>query len=488
MKKTFRPQSLSVLLAAGLVMTSCSQQPSQEIDTESSVEQTVQETTEETAAPFTPVELTEDYSGPVLGIENWHLEQEDLSWGSMTAINVFVINDDTGMEIASYGGLGGVPDAYLTDLNADGQPELVCNSSWGSEHEIYHNTCIFRSNDGIIEIAYPCYGDLEDSSFTATYPYVAEVLGVDINVRNSGDYSDSYDPETDRILLVNSVDSTEYEIGYECLQFSQYIVEDPAESGDGGSLPSDDIDIVYETAEPVVTDISETEKAVTFLRDGMEIEGKLFLPEGDGPFPVIVLSCGLMQPYSDYEEEAQRFADNGYAAVVFSFIDYSDPDGEVPAPDEFGTVFLSETRDLYAVMDSLDLLPEVDSGNVYLWGHSFGGFVSAFAGCDRASGISGLILVEPSLVIGEELPVTYEDGSRANLRIYDLLGTCELDTAIYMGTHDGYGDDPHSFDQAIGIMPSCELVIIDGADHFFEGEYGEAMVDDACGKIASWNA
>ena len=31
-----------------------------------------------------------------------------------------------------------------------------------------------------------------------------------------------------------------------------------------------------------------------------------------------------------------------------------------------------------------------------------------------------------------------------------------------------------------------ELVIIDGADHFFEGEYGEEMVEDACDKIASW--
>ena len=98
----------------------------------------------------------------------------------------------------------------------------------------------------------------------------------------------------------------------------------------------------------------------------------------------------------------------------------------------------------------------------------------------------GLILVEPAIVIGEELQVAYEDGSCETLRIYDMLESCGLDTVIYMGTHDGYGEDPTSFDQVLEIMPSSELVIIDGADHFFEGEYGEMMVDDACAKIASW--
>ncbi len=203
---------------------------------------------------------------------------------------------------------------------------------------------------------------------------------------------------------------------------------------------SDTVDISYSTAEPVISDISDTVKEITFYRDGMEIEGKLYLPEGDGPFPVIILCCGLMQPYSDYEADAQGFADNGYAAVVFSFIGYSDPNGENPT--NYGKVFLSETRDLYAVMDSLEYLPEVDSDCAYLWGHSFGGLVAAFTGCERTSEVMGLILVEPAIIYGEELAVTYEDGFTETLRIYSLLKTCELDTVIYMGTHGARG---HAF-------------------------------------------
>ena len=481
MKKTLFMPSVAIL-AMCLAMTSCSQAVTEEVVPASLPEESVTETTVE---PFEPILITEDYDGPILGVENWHIEYEDLSWGSIAAINTYLIDDDTGKKFAAYGGLQDELCAYLADLNGDGEPELVCNGAWGSETDFRNHTCIYRLNDGIIEIAFPCYGNLENSSFVETYPDVAADLGIDINSNNFTDYCDKFDPEKNSILLINLADGSEYEISYDCLKFSQYITEGLAENGDEELLPSDDIDIDYETAAPLVTDISDTEKAVTFYRDGMEIEGKVYLPEGDGPFPVIVLSCGLLQPYTDYEADAQRFADNGYAAVAFSFIDYSDPDAEQPS--DYGQVFLSETRDLYAVMDSLEYLPEVDCDCVYLWGHSMGGLVAAFAGCDRASEVMGLILVEPAIVIGEELQVAYEDGSCETLRIYDLLESCGLDTVIYMGTHDGYGEDPTSFDQVLEVMPSAELVIIDGADHFFEGEYGQQMVEDACEKITSWS-
>ena len=481
MNRTIRSRSLATLLVAGLLMAACTQQPVEETTTESSVESTV----EETVSAFAPIEITEDYSGSILGVENWHIETEDLSYGSIDYTNVFLINDDTGIAFVAYGGVTDEIGAYITDLNGDGEIEVVCNTNMGAESDMHSYTCVFRSNNGNIEIAYPCYGDLNDNPMGENYPSIAEEFGLDITASNYSDYSDRYEPATNEIMLTNRADGTEYEITYEYLQFTSFMSDVEAEEGTG---PSDDIDIEYETAEPIVTDISDTEKEVTFYRDGMEIEGKLYLPEGEGPFPVIVMSCGLMQPYTDYEAEAQAFAANGYATVAFSFIDYSNPYGLAPDPTEMGTVFLSEMRDLYAVMDSLSCLPGIDSENVYLWGHSFGGLTAAYAGCDRGSEVNGLILVEPALVIGEELPVEYEDGSSATLRIYDLLGSCELDTVIYMGTHDGYGMDPTSFDAVLAIMPSAELVIIDGADHYFEDEYGLQMVEDASDKITGWNS
>ena len=479
MKKTILLPSAAIL-AMCIFMTSCSQPATEEVPA-SLPEESVIETT---AEPLEPIEITEDYEGAVLGVENWHMETEDLSWGSVAYINIYLIDDDTGKAFAAFGGLADEVCAFLTDLNSDGGYEVVCNTNMGTTSEMLSYTCIFRLNDGVIEIAYPCYGDLENSSFNTMYPTVAKKLDLDINSLNCNDYCDKYDFGTDKILLVDLVNNAEYEITYDCLDFCPYALPDTDETGQTEQTPSDEIDIIYETADPVITDISDTVKQITFYRNGMEIEGKLYLPEGDGPFPVIVLSCGLMQPYEDYEADAQGFADSGYAAVVFSFIDYSDPNGEQPS--DYGAVFLSETADLYAVMDSLDSLPGIDTDNVYLWGHSLGGLIAAFAGCNRGSEVKGMLLVEPAIVIGEELAVTYEDGTCETLRIYDLLADCDLNTVIYMGTHDGYGEDPTSFDQVLEVLPSGELVIVEGADHFFEGEYGEMMVEDACEKIASW--
>ena len=471
MKKSLLTLSVTTL-AMCLVMTSCSQAPTEEV-TSSSSEESITETTVE---PFEPILITEDYDGPILGVENWHIESHAY-WNSF-------INDDTEEEFAY---ATGNDEYYLADLNGDGDPELVFNEKWGLNNG-YH-TRVYKLEDGVISFAEICTGTHPIG--TCNYEYFGEVYDVDIDVTNYSYYTDVYDPERNMIIVTDTTTGTEYEVLWESLVwFTQDEIDAMIEEEEGGStdtadIPSDDIDISYSTAEPVITDITDTEKEITFYRDDMEIEGKLYLPEGDGPFPVIVLCCGLMQPYSDYEADAQGFADNGYAAVVFSFIDYSDPDGEQPT--DFSNVFMSETGDLYAVMDSLEYLPGVDIDNVYLWGHSFGGFVAAFAGCDRESEVAGLILVEPTIVAGEELPITYEDGTSATLRIYDLLDSCNLDTVIYMGSHDGFGDDPTSFDKVLDVMPSAELVIVDGADHFFEGEYGQQMVEDACDKIDSWN-
>lgn len=64
-----------------------------------------------------------------------------------------------------------------------------------------------------------------------------------------------YDLDTNSILLINLADGSEYEISYDCLKFSQYLTEESEESGDAEQIPSDDIDIDYETTAPLVTDM-----------------------------------------------------------------------------------------------------------------------------------------------------------------------------------------------------------------------------------------
>ena len=483
MKKSLLLASAAVL-ATCIFMTSCSQAVTEEAPA-SVPEESVTETTVE---PFDPILITEDYDGPILGIENWHIETGEINAGEWKIELYHLIDDDTGNEFAGFGGYPGESAAYLADLDGDGQPELVCNEQTGPLDAMKYHTVIYRLNDGVIERGYYCLGDWDFSIKPEydyeeeTYPLFAEANGLTITTKNSELFTDQYYPDSNKIILMDESTGDQYEMTYDYLVFYPFITEGAAETTLDSSVNGE---IVYSTSTPVITDISDTVSKITFYRDDTELGGMLYLPEGDGPFPVIVLCCGLNQPYTDYEAKAQAFAENGYAAVVFDFA--SNVDGSIPENGDFdhGEVLLSQVKDLYAVMDNLEALPGIDVENVYLWGHSYGGFVAAYAGSMRAQEIKGLILVEPSVAMNDY--VIMQENPLISVNIFEMLAKIDVDTVIYMGTHDGYGDDPTSFDQVLEVLPSGELVIIEGADHFFEDEYGEMMVEDACEKIASWN-
>ena len=127
---------------------------------------------------------------------------------------------------------------------------------------------------------------------------------------------------------------------------------------------------------------------VYFYRHGIAIKGILMLPLGEGPFKTIVM-CGSYDS-SYYIDIASRFNDKGYAVVIFDFSNALEAGQE---PD--GDFLHEEVMDLNAVIDGLKNLPDVDCSNIWLWGHSVGGFITAYAGVYRQNDIRGMILVEP---------------------------------------------------------------------------------------------
>lgn len=461
--------AMTVVMVMGI--TSCRQ----EAETVESVTETsgsTSESSENAIASFTPVEVTEDYDGPILGIENWHQEN--------TPYVLLFINDDTEEVFASCTFKDSV---YLADLNNDGEPELICVEKVGKN--LSTSTTVYKVYDGVISLAGPAYGSV--ISGPKYYPEFAKANGLEVNKSNCDNYSDRFDPERNMIIVTDSSTGTEYELKWDDLVFftrAEYdarIEEIVAAETEPKFDPSVDSEIEYTTAEPSVTDISDTEKKLVFYRDDTMLDGKLYLPDGEGTFPVIVLSSGLLQPYTDYEAKAKAFAEKGYAAVVFNFT--TNIDGSAATT---GEVMLSQVKDLYSVMDSLHALPGVDTDEIYLWGHSYGGLVSVYTGYRRQSEVKGLILVEPT--IANDDYIIMQDEPLLSVHVFEMLKKTKLNAVIYMGTHDGFGDDPHAFTKAVIALPMSKLVTIDGADHFFEGEYGQKMVEDACKQIDSWNA
>ena len=210
-------------------------------------------------------------------------------------------------------------------------------------------------------------------------------------------------------------------------------------------MPADDSETVTEVIveEPVdEVYISPREQDIFFYRNSIAIKGKLRLPQGEGPFKTVIM-CSVYDP-SIYDEAAQRFNDNGYATIQFEVSNASEFDPEMLNNSSVDGMFVKElVLDLSAVMDSLRYLPDVDRSNVYLWGHSLGGFVSAFLGIERQSEIKGIILVDPYLT--EKQFLTYQTNPKViindYINIYYMFSYTEIPVTFVTASGSANVDD-----------------------------------------------
>lgn len=259
----------------------------------------------------------------------------------------------------------------------------------------------------------------------------------------------------------------------------------------------------YTVGEPVIRDRSDTEKQFFFYRDDIKLWGKLYLPEGEGPFPVVIMSSGFRARGTYNDAWAKQFAANGYAAAIFDFA------GSAAMVQSGGSLtdlsVFSEAADLNVVIDSLAAMPKIDKENIYLFGHSMGGLVSAYIGCSRPDEIQGMILVEPSFQLKDAVMADYPDLDAIpdvmytpdflgkiyfvdlySLDIYSLMPAFGKDVIIFSATEANSigGTVPEYFTRAAETFPSAELVSVEGADHQFQGEAGEKMMEAALAFLA----
>jgi len=109
---------------------------------------------------------------------------------------------------------------------------------------------------------------------------------------------------------------------------------------------------------------------VEFLSGGEVVRGHLYLPEGDGPFPLVVMAGGwcyvkeLVQPYY-----AQAFVDAGCAAVVFDYRRFGASDG---TPRQHLDPW-DQIEDYRNAISFGETLGRVDAGRIGVWGISYSG-------------------------------------------------------------------------------------------------------------------
>lgn len=131
---------------------------------------------------------------------------------------------------------------------------------------------------------------------------------------------------------------------------------------------------------------------LTFSSDGHDLSALFFKPEGDGPFPTVVMAGGwcyvkeLAQP-----TYARALAKAGIAALVFDYRTFGGSTGE-PRQHIDPNHQLADYRN---AIDYVEQRPEVDADRIGAWGISYsGGHVLILGATDsRVRALCGIVPV-----------------------------------------------------------------------------------------------
>ena len=131
---------------------------------------------------------------------------------------------------------------------------------------------------------------------------------------------------------------------------------------------------------------------VTFDSDGLTLEGLYYRPEGEGPFPCVVMAGGwcyvkeLAQP-----TYAAALAQQGIAALIFDYRNMGGSEGE-PRQHIDPAQQLADYRN---AIDWIEAKPEIDADRIGVWGISYsGGHVMILGAIDpRVKALCGIVPV-----------------------------------------------------------------------------------------------
>jgi pimeloyl-ACP methyl ester carboxylesterase len=158
---------------------------------------------------------------------------------------------------------------------------------------------------------------------------------------------------------------------------------------------------------------------LSFTSGSGQCEASLYLPQGRGPFPCVVVAHGIgairQVRLSAY---AGRFAAAGYAMLGFDYRHWGNSGG---SPRYLCSV-TRQLQDVEAAIDAAAARPEVDAGRIALFGTSFGGGHALVVGARRP----GLAAVMSQCTVSDCLAVALRTPPR---QVLQWLGAGLLDQA-----------------------------------------------------------
>lgn len=217
---------------------------------------------------------------------------------------------------------------------------------------------------------------------------------------------------------------------------------------------------------------------------GRRIDGSVYRPEGGGYFPVVIISHGYNGNQSDYAFMAEYLATNGIGSICYNFCGGSTGDESGFPTTEMS--LLTEKQDLLAVLDEVRYWDWIDPEQIYLFGSSQGGMVSALVAEERAKQLRGMTLLYPAFNIADDWRKQFpgkEDIPNQMLfwdmmlgrayfeaihdfRVNERTGGFDKPILIMHGTDDNVVPISYS-EQAVERYPDARLEIFSGEGHGF---------------------
>ena len=229
------------------------------------------------------------------------------------------------------------------------------------------------------------------------------------------------------------------------------------------------------------------EQVFTTIVHGSPMEVFLFLPNGDGPHPGIVLAQHIPMGHTGIENDeftlttARRFAANGYAVAVPFLFHWWPKDGDIDKKR-------AESRDDWMVADimtAFDLLARqdaVDPDRIAMVGHCWGGRVAWLAAChiDKFKALATFY--------GGNIKKGLGDGAVAPIT---LAANIPCPVIGFYGNNDTNPspDDVEDYSKALAAAGvTHEFHQYDGAGHAFQNfpmpeRYNKEASDDAWEKV-----
>ncbi len=226
----------------------------------------------------------------------------------------------------------------------------------------------------------------------------------------------------------------------------------------------------------------QVEELIIKNKAGNDIYGKIYLPDSETSCPAVILSHGYNGIHSDFTAECKYFASKGYIAYAFDFRGGSGRSKSSGKSTDM-TIF-TEKDDLLTVLDYISAMEQVDVENLFLFGGSQGGLVTALTAEERTDKVRGVVLYYPALNIPDDWRKTYptlEDIPETNdfwgLKLgYNFFASIhDFDTFEHIGPYDKnvliiHGDKDtivslQNSKRAVKLYQNAKLIIMPGEGH-----------------------